>query len=533
MNKSMARLSSTVFLCLCAFAALLLPSRAACAAPNAGGTLNFVVTPEPPALLNLATSAVPVLKVSSKVTEGLLAYDFKFNPLPQLATAWTISPDGKRYTFELRRGVKWHDGAPFTSADVAYSLELLKKVHPRGKSTFANLSAVRTPSPYQVVLELSKPAPYLIMAFAASESPIVPKHLYQNTDPLANPNNTAPVGTGPFKFSKWVRGSYIEYVRNPDYWDKPRPYLDRIVVKVIPDAAGRAIAFENGSVDLGGDTPVPLGDLARLKSNPRLGLESGGYQFEAGPTRLEFNLDHPVLGKLAVRQAIAHALQRDVIKNAVFYGYATPIDGPIVPGSPFFSNTPSPYHFDLARANALLDGAGLPRAAGGTRFTLTLDPLPIGDAPLRAANYVKSALGRIGIGVTIRSQDLPAYLKRVYTDRRFDVVLNGMSNLFDPTVGVQRLYWSQGFRKGVPFTNASHFANAEVDALFDQAAVETDHAKRIAAFARIQRIVGEQLPDINLVTAQQLTLYNRRVHDHTTTANGLDGNFADLYLGAP
>jgi len=500
------------------------------AAPVSGGTLNFVVTPEPPSLLNLTTSAVPVLKVSSKVTEGLLAYDFKFNPTPQLATAWDISPDGKRYTFTLRRGVKWHDGKPFTSADVAFSLDLLKKVHPRGKSTFANLVAVRTPDPYTVVLELSQPAPYLIKAFASSESPIVPKHLYENTDPLSNPNNTAPIGTGPFKFSKWVRGSYIEYVRNPDYWDKPRPYLDKIIVKVIPDAAGRAVAFENGSVDLGGDTPVPLGDLARLKDNPRLGIETSGYQFEAGPTRIEFNLDNPILGKLPVRQAIAHALQRDVIKNAVFYGYASVIQSPILPDSPYYSGAPSPYQYDLGKANALLDQAGYPRRADGTRFALTLDPLPIGELPARVGNYVKSALAKVGIAVTLRTQDLPAYLKRVYTDRQFDFVVNGMSNLFDPTVGVQRLYWSQGFRSGVPFTNASHFNNPDVDRLFAQAAVETDQARRLAEFTQIQQIVGQQLPDINLVGAHHVTLYNRRVHDHTPTPNGLDGNFSTLYL---
>lgn len=499
-------------------------------APVSGGILNFVVAPEPPALLNLATSAAPVLKVSGKVTEGLLAYDLALKPKPQLATGWSISPDGRRYTFELRQGVRWHDGAPFTSADVAYSIELLRKVHPRAKSTFANLAAVRTPTPHQVVLELSKPAPYLIMAFAASESPIVPRHVYRNTDALTNPNNTAPIGTGPFKFSKWVRGSHIEYVRNPDYWDKPRPYLDKIVVRLIPDAASRAIAFENGSVHLGGDTPVPLGDLARLKKQPALGIETAGYQFASGPTRLEFNLDHPVLGKLAVRQAIAHALQREVIKSAVFYNYATPIEGPIIPGSPFHSTAPSPYRFDLKQANALLDKAGYPRRADGSRLALTLDPLPIGDMPLRTAHYLKSALSRIGIAVKIRTQDLPAYLKRIYTDRQFDLALNGMSNLFDPTVGVQRLYWSQGFRKGVPFTNASHFANAEVDALFDRAAVETSQARRIADFTRIQQIVGEQLPDINLVAAQHMTLYNRRVRDHTTTASGPDGNFADLYL---
>lgn len=526
----MSAIFSASFWRRAALVTLLSASVPAQAAAVRGGTLNFVVTPEPPSLLNLTTSAVPVLKVSSKVTEGLLAYDNQFNPTPQLATAWRISADGKRYEFDLRKGVKWHDGKPFTSADVAFSLNLLKQVHPRGKSTFANVIEIQTPTPYTVIVLLSKPAPYLIKALASSESPIIPKHRYENTDALSNPNNTAPIGTGPFKFSKWVRGSYIEYVRNPDYWDQPKPYLDKIIVKLIPDAAGRAIALENGSVDLGADTPVPLGDIARLKANPKLGIESGGYQFEAGPARLEFNLDHPILGKLAVRQAIAHAIQRDVIKSAVFYGYAGVIHSPILPASPYYSATPSPYQYDLAKANALLDQAGYPRRADGTRFALTLDPLPIGDTHTRTANYLKSALAKLGIAVTLRAQDLPAYLQRVYTDRQFDFVVNGMSNLFDPTVGVQRLYWSQGYRKGVPFTNASHFNNPEVDRLFDQAAVETDQARRVQQFAQIQQIVGRELPDINLVAPQHLTIYNRRVHDHSPTPNGLDGNFATLYL---
>lgn len=522
---------------LAALASLfLLPATAAPSAvpaagvPVAGGVLNFVVTPEPPTLLNLTSSAVNVLKVSSKVTEGLLSYDFKFNPQPQLATSWSISADGKQYTFKLRRGVKWHDGKDFTSADVAFSLALLQRVHPRGKSTFSNLLAVKTPDAGTVILELSKPSPYLIKALSSSESPIVPQHVYLNSDPYSNPNNNAPIGTGPFKFSKWVRGSYIEYVRNPDYWDKPKPYLDKIIVKLIPDAAARAIAFENGGVDLGGDTPVPLNDLERLKKNPQLGVETGGYQFQAGPARIEFNLDHPMLGQLKVRQAIAHAVNREIIRNTIFYGYADVISSPILPSSPYFDGAPTPYPFDPARANALLDQAGLPRKADGFRFALTLDALPMGDAPTRTAQYLKSALAKIGIAVTLRSQDLPAYLKRVYTDREFDFLVNGMSNLFDPTVGVQRLYWSKGFRKGVPFTNASHYSNAAVDSLFEQAAEEGSDAVRGELFRKMQKIVTAELPDINTVAPRQVTVYNRRVHDHTPSPNGLDGNFAGVYL---
>lgn len=499
-------------------------------AQTRGGTLNFIVTPEPTALVDLTTTATNVLKVSPKVVEGLLEYDFRFQPKPSLATAWEVSDDSRKLVFHLRHGVKWQDGQPFTSADVAYSIAMLRQVHPRAKTTFANVTDIATPDPYTVVITLSKPASYLIKAFSSSETPILPKHLYEGTDPLTNPANNAPVGTGPFRFVKWVRGSYIEYARNDDYWDKGKPLLDRIVVKVITDPAARTVAFEDGSADLSGDTPVPLSDLARLKSNPKLGVDARGYEFQAGVSRIEFNLDNPVLKNLKVRQAIASALDREVIRKVIFYGYATPLASPIIPSSPYYDPAPTPYPFNVEHANALLDEAGYPRKSDGTRFALTLDPLPIGDLPARTAAYVKSALARAGIMVTVRSQDLPAYLKRIYTDRDFDFSINGMSNLFDPVVGVARLYTTDNFRRGVPFTNGSHYSNPQIDELFAQVAEATDEAKRKQLFSQIQRILERDLPDINLVAPQYLTVYSRAVHDHTTGPDGVSASFAGTWL---
>ncbi|MEK6346264.1 MAG: ABC transporter substrate-binding protein [Burkholderia sp.] len=522
-----AALAVTAGALLCAALAF---APATAAAQTRGGTLNFVVTPEPTALVDFATTAVNVLKVSPKVVEGLLDYDFAFNPKPLLAASWSIEDGGKRYVFHLRQGVKWHDGQPFTSADVAFSLELLRKYHPRAKSTFANVASVATPDAATVVLTLSKPTPYLIKAFSATETPILPKHLYDTGDPLNNPANNAPVGTGPFRFVKWVRGNYIEYARNPDYWQPGKPYLDRLFVKIIADPGARTAAFESGAVDLGGDIPVPLADLARLKANPKLALDTRGYEFQAGVARVEFNLDNPVLKNLKVRQAIAHALDREVIRKVIYYGYATPLVSPLIPSNPYYDPAPNPYPFDPNRANALLDAAGYPRHGDGTRFALTLDPLPIGDIPARTAAYVKSALARVGIAVTIRNQDLPAYLKRIYTDRDFDFSLNGMSNLFDPMAGVARLYTTASFRRGVPFTNGSHYSNPEIDTLFAQAAEETDEAARKRAFAQIQQTLERDLPDINLVAPQYVTVASRAVQAHTVSPDGVSGSFADLWL---
>ncbi len=500
-------------------------------APHSGGSLNLVLNYEPPTLVALTTVATPALSVSAKVTEGLLSYDYDLNPQPQLATAWEISPDGKRYTFHLRQGVKWHDGQDFTSADVAYSILLLKKVHPRGSSTFATVSSVETPDPHTAILVLSEPAPYLIKAFAAAESPIVPKHLYEGKDPLTNPNNNAPVGTGPYVFSQWVRGSYILYKRNPDYWDKPKPYPDQLVVKFIPDAAARSLAFETGEADLGYRSPVALSDLDRLKALPHLGFETKGNSYSFNVTSLQFNLDDPHFKTIKVRQAIAHALNRNVILQVAYFGYGTVTASPIAPGLKVYHDpSPSPYDFDIKAANQLLDDAGYKRGADGVRFSVTLDYNPISEDLKKTAEYTRSALAKIGINVTLRSQDLSSFVKRVYTDRDFSFTVNGHSNLYDPTVGVQRIYWSKNFRKGVPFSNASHYQDPEVDRLLTAAQTENDQAKRVAEFRDFQRIVERDLPDINLVSPQFITLYNRRVHDHSLTADGVESNLSGLWL---
>ena len=290
--------------------------------PRRGGTLNILINPEPPVLVSLFQTTGPTLAASSKVIEGLLAYDFDMKPVPQLATAWSVSPDTLQYTFTLRDNVKFHDGQPFSSADVAFSIDLLKTIHPRGRSTFANVTRVSTPDARTAIIELSRPAPYLIKALSAGESPMVPKHLYASGDPLSNPHNNAPVGTGPFRFKSWTRGANIVYERNPEYWDAGKPYIDTLIYKVIPDAAARSAAFETGALDLGGENPVPLTDLARLTQLPHLSVETRGYRFLEPLAEIDFNLDHPVLKDVRVRRAIAHAINPEIVQKTVQYGYA-------------------------------------------------------------------------------------------------------------------------------------------------------------------------------------------------------------------
>ncbi len=502
------------------------------AEPKRGGTLVMTLHPEPPMLVSALTAALPTYVVSPKIIEGLVTYDFDFNLKPALATSWKVSADGKEIAFNLRRGVKWHDGKDFTASDVVFSVNVLKERHPRGRTTYANVTAIETPDSHTVVLKLSKPAPYMMNALAAPETPIIPEHIFGAGDITTNPANNAPVGTGPFKFVKWNKGDSIIVERNPDYWDKGKPYLDRIIFRTIPDSAARAVALETGEAHLGGSNPVPLPDVERLRSQDHLGIEKRGYSYQLNVARIEFNFENQYLKHYKVRQAIAHAIDKNFIVDNIWYGLGTPATGPIHKDHEryYTADGVPTYPYDPKKSERLLDEAGFKRGDDGVRFKLTHDYLPFGDTFKRTAEYLKQTLGKIGIEVEIRSQDFPSYIRRVYTERDFDFTNHWMVNTADPTLGVQRLYWSKNFKPGVPFSNGSGYSNPEVDRLLEGAQVATDPRKRAALFHEFQRKVVADLPAIDINSTEDFTIYNKKVKNHTISPLGIHESFADVFL---
>ena len=522
-----ARLLAT----LCAVIALV-PAGAGAQEPTRGGTLTMVVQPEPPTLVSAFNSAGPIGVVSTKILEGLLSYDFDMNPRPVLAETWKVSPDGKTITFNLRKGVKWHDGKEFTSADVQFSaMKVWKELHPRGRSTFAKLTAVETPSPSVAVFKLSEASPYLMSALSSYEGQILPKHLYEGTDIAQSPWNSKPVGTGPFVFKEWQKGNFILLERNANYWDRGRPYLDKIVLRIIPDASARAAAFETGEVQLGGFSPVPLNDVKRLEATGKFDLETQGYEYLAPMFLLEFNLRNRFLQDKRVRQAVAHAIDSNVVVRTIWFGFGKPATGP-VPSvlTQFYTPNVAKYPFDPKRAEQLLDEAGFKRGSDGRRFRIVHDFLPYGADYQRTAEYVKQALGKVGIDVEIRSHDTAAFLKRVYTDNDFDLTSNFFYALPDPTIGVQRIYWSRNIKKGVPFSNGTGYSNPEMDKVIEAAQIEHDRKKRKDLVNRLQAIAQDDVPVLDLFEVRFFTLANKRVQNHTTSAEGVYGSFSGVWL---
>ena len=501
------------------------------AAQKPGGTLVMLVQPEPPTLAAYLSTSGPIGQVSSKVYEGLLEYDFSLKPIPGLAQSWTISPDGKTITFTLQKGVKFHDGQPFTSADVKFSvLEVLKKVHPRGAATFRELTEIDTPDAHTAVFRLTAPAPYLMMALSGYESPMLPKHLFEGTDVKTSKYANAPVGTGPFKFVEWQRGQYMRLDRNPDYWKKGRPYLDRVVARFVADSATRTAALEKGEVQAAGFAAIPWPDVKTLAKLPQMETTTKGYEMSSPIVQLDFNTRKPPFDNVKVRQAVSYAISRKAVIENVWFGWGKPATGPISSNfAPVGFYTPQVHRYNVPNgiemANKLLDEAGLKRGAGGIRFEIVHDQTPYGEEWQRYGEYVQQVLAEVGIKATLRYEDVATWLKRLYTDYDFQLSSNWIQGLADPVIGVHRLYHSKQIRQGTVFVNETGWSSPRTDQLMDQATVELNPARRGALYKEFQQLVVEAAPLVWVHELQFVTVYNKGFKDLIVSPLGLYAPF--------
>ena len=232
----------------------LAQARAQGITPKKGGTLNTILTPEPPILVLGVNWQGPTQIAASKIYQGLLTYTEDLKPQPNLAKSWTISDDKLVYTFHLQENVKWHDGQPFTADDVIFSImKWHTELTPRSKPIFGNIKQAKALDPHTVELTLAQAFEPFILMFDTLAANMVPKHIYEGTEFRTNPANQKPIGTGPFQFVEWQRGSFIHLKRFEGYWKPGQPYLDEIIYKIIPDSQSRALALADrpGAADAG------------------------------------------------------------------------------------------------------------------------------------------------------------------------------------------------------------------------------------------------------------------------------------------
>lgn len=492
--------------------------------------LTMLVQPEPTTLLAQVNTSSSVQIVSAKIFDGLFNLAPDLTLQPALALSHEVSDDGKTIRLELRKGVKWHDGEDFTAEDVKFTLqEVIRELHPRGRSVLANLVSIDTPDDHTAILNFSQPSLYVLKSLTGPEMPIMPEHVFAGSDVRDNPAANAPIGTGPFVFDNWEKGSAIVLTANENYWQDDSPKLDRLIVRIIPDPSSRAIALENGEVELAGMNPIPLTDLERFSNLPDVSILQEGYSALAGIMFLEFNTRLEKFQDVRVREAIAHAINREFIAENVWFGLGKPAVSPVPSWlDDFHDDRLQGYAYDKERAIALLEEAGLLPDADGIRLRMTHDVMPFDENYFRLARYLKQALKEVGIEVELRNQDFPSWLKRVYTANDYETSAYIIFATVDPTIGVQRLIWGSNIKPGVAFSNASGYANPEVDALLEQAQIAATQEERIELWKQVQAKIMDDLPVIPLIDVRYATVHKSDVKGIADDGYGIFGSFANV-----
>jgi peptide/nickel transport system substrate-binding protein len=487
------------------------------AQPRYGGTLICVLPDEPPTLATWLSSSFLPRMVAPQMVEGLLDHDPDLTPRPLLAESFEVSPDGLTYTFRLRQGVRFHDGRPFTADDVVFSAnEIWLKHLPDARTRWTAVGLrVEKVDDFTVLLRLNKPYVYATSYLSSHFAPVIPKHLFENTDIPRNPVNARPVGTGPFRFAEYVRGSHIAMDRNPNYWrrdaaGRPLPYLDRVVMRIMPDATARTLAMTKREIDYQNYPGFPVESVPALRA---AGISIGAEPV-AGIARIQrafLNVRTGPLADARVRRALHHALDRRMILERAGYGFGVVSVGPLHQENPayagFLDDATPRYGFDPALAQRLLDEAGFPRAANGQRFTLRFHINRGLSIDAAIAELMRDQFAAVGIALDIQRVDEATRLNiagRKATDMTmFGGVISG------PSPDSIQHYWLSANKDSTQgMTGFAGIEDPELDRLVDAGQRIADPAERRAAWQRFQRRFVEQAYELPLFDVQIVSAWN-------------------------
>jgi len=483
-----------------------------------------------------ASNLIPLLatdnashSISGLIFNGLVKYDRDLNIVGDLAESWDISKDGLVITFRLRKGVRWHDGQPFTAEDVlfTYRLTIDPKTPTAYAGDFLKVKKAEVLDSHTFRVTYDKPFAPALMSWGSS---VMPKHLMEGTDVTKSPLARHPIGTGPYRFKEWKTGQKIALVYNPDYFEG-RPFIDGRVMRIIPDMATMFLELRARGIDQMGLTPL---QYTRQTENRYFRSHFRKYRYLSfSYTYLGFNLQNPMFADRRVRQALAYAVNKEELIDGILLGLGREATGPFKPGTWQYNADVKRYPYDPNKARELLAEAGWRDTDGdgildrkGQRFEFELLVNQGNEVRAKTAEIVQRRLAETGISVKIRIIEWAAFIKEFINKRRFDAVILGWTIPMDPD-----LYdvWHSS-KTGPSELNFVTYKSEEVDALLEKGRGTFDRAERKRCYDRIQEILAEDQPYIFLYVPDALPIFNARVRGIDPAPIGIGHNVIRWYV---
>src|SRR5512136_1017396 len=483
-----------------------------------------------------ASNLIPVLatdnashSISGLIFNGLVKYDRDLNIVGDLAESWDISKDGLVITFHLRKGIRWHDGQPFTAEDVlfTYRLTIDPKTPTAYAGDFLKVKKAEALDAHTFRVTYDKPFAPALMSWSSA---VMPKHLMEGKDVTKSPLARHPIGTGPYRFKEWKTGQKIVLVYNPDYFEG-RPFIDGRVMRIIPDMATMFLELRAKGIDQMGLTPL---QYTRQTENRYFRSNFRKYRYLSfSYTYLGFNLQNPMFAERRVRQALAYAVNKEELIDGILLGLGKEASGPFKPGTWQYNADVKRYPYDPKKALELLAEAGWRDTDGdgildrkGQRFEFELLVNQGNEVRAKTAEIVQRRLAEAGISVKIRVIEWAAFIKEFINKRRFDAVILGWTIPMDPD-----LYdvWHSS-KTGPSELNFISYKSEEVDALLERGRSTFDRAERKRCYDRIQEIMAEDQPYIFLYVPDALPIFNARVRGIDPAPIGIGHNAIWWYV---
>ena len=426
-------------------------------------TITVAMQLEPPHLDPTSAAAGAIDQVVyANVFEGLTRFAADGSIIPGLAKGWDISGDGTVYTFHLNDGVTFHDGTDMDGEDVRFSLGRARGDDSTNaqKALFAGIREVTVPDPLTVQVTLNEPNGNFLFNLAWGDAVVVAP---ESIDDI----KTHPIGTGAFRFVKWVQGDRIELERNPDYWGAPAQ-LKAATFRFIPDPSAAFAAMMAEDIDAFSGFPAPE-NLPQFESDPRFRVLVGSTE---GETILSTNNRAQPFDDLRVRRALAHAIDRQAIIDGAMFGYGTPIGTHFAPHHPAYVDLTADSAFDPDKARELLSEAGYPDG-----FDTRLH-LPPPSYARRGGEIVAAQLMNVGIRAKIINVEWPQWLETVFRGKDYDLTIISHTEPMDIGIYARPDYYFQ-------------YDNPELQELMVTLNGATDPERRTELLQRAQRMIAK------------------------------------------